>query len=194
MAPMPKVTPKCGPKGGRPSKFAEPSRPITVTLPDRILNRLVEVDADRALAIVKAVEAVLGEAPTRTEMVRELRFDKDETLLTVADNRLLRSISWLTMIEIAPGHHLLSLQKGISIEKLEVTLCDLLDAHPEASISERRTLERLVECIRTPRRNRALRTEEILVIRNGSPLSATVSHKGLRLPADERPPSQTFDA
>lgn len=165
---MPTVSAKCGSRGGRPSKFAEPSRPITVTLPDRILNRLAEVNSDRALAIVKAVEAVLGEASTRTEVVRELRFDKDETLLTVPDNHLLRSIPWLTMIEIAPGHHLLSLRKGISIEKLEVTLCDLLDAHPEASTSERRTLERLVECIRTPRRNLALRTEEILVIRSGA--------------------------
>lgn len=165
MAPMPKVSSKSGSRGGRPAKFDEPSRPITVTLPDRILTRLAEVDADRARAIVKAVEAVLGKSPARTEMVRELRFDKDETLLTVADNRLLRSIPWLTMIEIAPGRHLLSLKKDISIEKFEVTLCDILDAQPDAAPSDRRTLERLVECIRTPRRNRALRTEEILVIR-----------------------------
>ena len=169
---MPKVSSRNGSKGGRPAKFDEPSRPVTVTLPDRILDRLTEVDADRARAIVKAVEAVLGDAPVRTEVVRELRFDKDETLLTVADNRLLRSIPWLTMIEIAPGRHLLSLKKDISIEMFEVTLCDLLDAHSDATSSERRTLERLVECIRTPRRNRALRTEEILVIRTGSPVAA----------------------
>ena len=166
MAAMPPISSKSGPKGGRPAKFDEPSRPVTVTLPERILERLAEIDADRARAIVKAVDAVLGDVPARTEVVRELRFDKDETLLTVAENRLLRSIPWLTMIEIAPGRHLLSLQKGISIEKLEVTLCDILDAQPDAAPSERRTLERLVECIRTPRRNRALRTEEILVIHN----------------------------
>ena len=163
---MPRVSSRNTAKGGRPAKFDEPSRPVTVTLPERILARLTEVDADRAWAIVKAVEAVLGHAPpARTEMVRELRFDKDETLLTVAENSLLRSIPWLTMIEIAPGRHLLSLKKGVPIEKFEVTLCDILDAQPNASPSERRTLERLVECIRTPRRNRALRTEEILVIR-----------------------------
>ena len=169
---MPKVSSRNGSRGGRPAKFDEPSRPVTVTLPDRILDRLTEVDADRARAIVKAVEAVLGDAPVRTEVVRELRFDKDETLLTVADNRLLRSIPWLTMIEIAPGRHLLSLKKDISIEMFEVTLCDLLDAHPDATPSERRTLERLVECIRTPRRNRALRTEEILVIRTSASVAA----------------------
>lgn len=165
MATMHNHSSRSGSRGGRPAKFDEPSRPVTVTLPDRILDRLKEIDADRALAIVKAVEAVLGHAPpTRTEVVRELRFDKNETLLTIADNSLLRSIPWLTMVEIAPGRHLLSLKKGTSIEKLEVTLCDILDAQPNAAPSERRTLERLVECIRPPRRSRALRTEEILVI------------------------------
>ena len=172
---MPPVSSRSGSKGGRPAKFDEPSRPVTVTLPNRILDRLAEIDTDRARAIVKATEAVLGAAPVRTEVVRELRFDRDETLLTVTDNGLLRSIPWLTMIEIAPGRHLISLKKDASIEKLEVTLCDLLDAHPDAAPSERRTLERLVECIRTPRRNRALRTEEILVIRTGEPSASTRS-------------------
>ena len=37
--------------GGRPAKFAEPSRPVTVTLPERVLQLLAAVDADRAKAI-----------------------------------------------------------------------------------------------------------------------------------------------
>ena len=43
---------------GRPAKFAEPSRPVTVTLPERILDLLAAVDSDRAQAIVKTVEAI----------------------------------------------------------------------------------------------------------------------------------------
>ncbi len=155
-----------GPKGGRPAKFDEPSRPVTLTLPDRILERLADIDADRAKAIVKAVDTVLGEAMPHAEVVRELRLNDEEALLTVADNSLLRSIPWLTMIEIAPGRHLISLKDRASIEKLEVTIVDILDAHPKARPSERRTLERLLECLRTPRRNRAIRTEDILVIRS----------------------------
>ena len=162
---MRNTSPRNGSKGGRPAKFDEPSHPVTMTLPDSILERLAEIDTDRAKAIVKAVEAVLGKASQQTDMVSELRVDENETLLTVSDNRLLRSIPWLTMIEIAPGRHLLSLQKGVTIEKLEVTLGDLLDVQSDATPAERRTLERLVECLRTPRRNRAIRTEEILVIR-----------------------------
>ena len=50
-------------RGGRPAKFDEPSRPVTITLPDRILERLEEIDGDRAKAVVKAVEAVLAGGP-----------------------------------------------------------------------------------------------------------------------------------
>ena len=153
-------------KGGRPSKFNEPSRPVTLTLPDRILERLADIDTDRARAIVKAVDAVLGGGAPDACVVSELRVNGEEALLTVADSQLLRSIPWLTMIEIAPGRHLLSLKDQASIEKLEVTLGDILDAHPQAKPAERRTLQRLLECLRTPRRNRAIRTEDILVVQS----------------------------
>ena len=39
-------------RGGRPAKFDEPSRPVTITLPDRILDRIKEIDDDRAKGIV----------------------------------------------------------------------------------------------------------------------------------------------
>lgn len=37
------MTPKKS-SGGRPAKFAEPSRPVTVTLPGRILRQLDETE------------------------------------------------------------------------------------------------------------------------------------------------------
>ena len=70
------------------------------------------------------------------------------------------------MIGIAPGRHLISLQDGATIEKLEVTLGDLLDSNPDASEGERKILRTLLSRIRTPRRNQAIRKEEILVVRS----------------------------
>ena len=155
-------------RGGRPAKFDEPSRPVTITLPDRILDRLAEIGDDRAKAIVKAVEAALAGGPggPAAEPVGELRVAKDESLLVVARSRLLASVPWLTMVEIAPGRNLISLRDGIPIEKLEVTLGDLLDTHPDASEAERNVLRTLLARIRAPRRNQAVRKEEILVIRS----------------------------
>ena len=152
---------------GRPAKFNEPSRPVTITLPDRILARLPEIDGDRAKGIVKAVEAVLGGGPCgpAAEPVGELAVAKDEALLVVARSRLLASVPWIGLVEIAPGRHLLSLRGGATIEKLEVTLGDLLDTHPDASEEERRILRTLLSRIRTPRRDQAVRKDEILVVR-----------------------------
>lgn len=155
-------------RGGRPAKFDEPSRPVTLTLPDRILERIKEIDGDRAKGIVKAVETVLagGACGPAAEPVGELRVAKDESLLVVARSRLLASVPWLRMVEIAPGRHLLSLRGGVPIEKLEVTLEDLLDSNPGAGEAERNVLRTLLSRIRAPRRNQAVRKEEILVVRS----------------------------
>ena len=133
----------------RAAEQVQRAEPVTLTLPDRILERLADIDADRARAIVKAVDAVLGGGAPDACVVSELRVNGEEALLTVADSQLLRSIPWLTMIEIAPGRHLLSLKDQASIEKLEVTLGDILDAHhypyPVMNVFERSMINVLGE-------------------------------------------------
>ena len=158
---------KSSAKGGRPSKFAEPSTRITVTLPDRTLARLGEIGSDRAKAIVKAVDAALDEGGPESASgnVRKIPFGPGESLLCLADNRLLRSIPWLSLVEIAPGRHVIALDGEISVEKFEVAIGDLLDDLPpgtrEDEISALRTL---LDMIRGPRRRNVLRTESILVV------------------------------
>ena len=95
-APRQKRIPAARNKGGRPAKFDEPSRPITVTLPERILERLAGIDTDRAKAIVKAVDTVLDGNGAARGAVGELPIGGGESLLAVADNRFLRRIPWLT--------------------------------------------------------------------------------------------------
>ena len=163
---MPKTTKSSRPKGGRPAKFDEPSRPITVTLPERTLLNLARIDADRAVAIAKAVDAVVGGVDAPEPMVGELPISKGRALLTVADNRLLRTIPWLTLIEIAPGRHILSADNGISVEQIEVSLVDLLETATDATDEERAALRLLLDRLRTPRRNRAVQVAEILVIQS----------------------------
>lgn len=155
-------------KGGRPRKFAEPSRPVTVTLPLRVLDRLAAIDSDRAKAIVLVADAASVLPPGPESPVREMPISGDETLIAVADSPLLRTIPWLTLIQVAPNRHLLSLRPGVPLEKFEVTLGDLLDAHPDAPAEELELIRLLLDCLRTPRRNRAVRSESILVIRKNN--------------------------
>ena len=147
---------------GRPSKFGEPSRPVTMTLPLRILSMLETVDADRAKAITRCVETLLASSdrpPVETHTTPSGR-----SLVLVADSRYLRDIPWLNLVEISPGRNLLSLQPGISIEKFEVTLGDLLVCIPKSETAERKLVHDLLECLREPRRKQAVATEKILVI------------------------------
>ena len=167
-------------KGGRPSKFDEPSRPVTMTLPDRILARLAEIDDDRAKAVVRAVEAALGGPGGSPPPVDELPVADDEALLVVARSRHLESIPWLTTIEISPGRHLISLRDNTPIEKLEVALEDILDG-ADGDESERRVIRMLLARIRTPRRNRAVRTEQILVVRTPPEPSRRTARAASRL-------------
>ncbi len=155
-------------KGGRPAKFAEPSRPVTMTLPDRILARLSGIDDDRAKAVVKAVEAALGGAAGSAGSIAELPVASDESLLTVPRCRALAAIPWVRLVEISPGRNLISLRDDISVEQLEVALEDALDAKDGAGEAERRILRTLLEKVRTPRRNRSVRTEQILVVRTAA--------------------------
>lgn len=150
-------------RGGRPPKFNEPGIPVTMRLPESTLKRLALIDSDRAKAVVRAVDTALGnESPE--ERVREISLSGGDALVAVPDSPLLRSIPWLRLIEISPGKNLLSLQRGIPIEKLEVTLGDLLDAHPDAPEAERKLLHLLRDRIRAPRRNQAVQVEEILLV------------------------------
>ena len=154
-------------KGGRPPKFVGPSTRITLTLPNRTLARLAEIGSDRAKSIVKAVDAVLdaddaGPLPTP---VRKLPFGPGESILCLADNRLLRSIPWLSLVEIGPGRHVIALDDEITVEKFEIALGDLLDEPPAGTREEEIVAVRaLLDMVRTPRRRNVLRTKSLLVV------------------------------
>jgi len=150
--------------GGRPKKFNEACRPVTVTLPERVLLLLASVSADRAKAITKLADTALGGAETPRKPVELVEVAPGKAAILVAHSARLESIPWLRLVEIAPARHLISLVPGTPIEKLEVALSDLLDVIPESDINERELLETLRQNIRTPRRGQKLVKEEILII------------------------------
>src|SRR5215471_1223002 len=96
-------------KGGRPAKFSEPSRPVTVTLPERVLGSLARIDADRARAIVKATESVMRKSIEGVELVEVA---PGLGVIVVGPSDFLRKIDWLQLVEIAPARYLLSIPPG----------------------------------------------------------------------------------
>jgi hypothetical protein len=152
---------------GRPAKFAEPSRPVTVTLPERILDLLAAVDSDRAQAIVKAVEAISEPHQESPRLVEKVRISKDRAILLVGNSEYLRRLPWLRLIAVGPGRHLISIHSGTSVETIELGLQDLLESLPAGARVDREILEALLGIVRASRRTRSAKKEEILFVGHG---------------------------
>lgn len=153
------------PHGGRPLKFNEPSRPVTTTLPKRTLSLLASIDKDRATAIVKAVDRATRKSQPAPPCVEILTAADSLSVIMVSNNSLLRTIPWLSLLEVVPGRFLLSMKSGTPIEKLELALVDLIEMNRSLFPEECESLAVLLEQLRAPRRSQSATTEEILLIR-----------------------------
>ena len=154
-------------RGGRPKKFKETSRPVTVTLPERILRQLCNINEDRAQAIVKAVDIVMGSTTHPFKPVEMVEVSKGKTIIVVGPSKILRKIPWLHMVEIAPARYLLSVPTGTPVESLEVAIMDLIENLPAEEPEERILLEDLRKCISHQRRGKMISKGELLFIDTG---------------------------
>ena len=150
--------------GGRPRKFSEPSKPITVTLPDRILSMLTLADRDRAKAITKVTEAYLRPDDENNPAVEVIDVAPGTGLIVVGPSIRLQSLPWLRMVEIAPARYLITIATGTPIETLEVGLSDLLDELKPEEKTDREILTELIRRIKMLRRGRNVSKAELLLV------------------------------
>ena len=153
--------------GGRPKKFTEPSRPVTVTLPERTLCQLLRIDEDRARAIAKVTDLVAGSVTHPMQPVEIVAVAPGKSIIIVGPSKSLREIPWLRLVEVAPTRHLLVLPTGTPIESLEVTILDLIEKLSEEETEERALLNELRLCIGHQRRRKMMSTGEMLFINQG---------------------------
>ena len=151
--------------GGRPPKFSEPRRPVTVTLPDRTLAQLAAIDEDRARAIVKITDTVAGGDRRRFCPVELVEMAPGKCLIVIGPSQFLKRIPWLKLIEIAPARYLLTIPSGTAVESLEVALSDLLeDPDLKQNERERLILQELMNLIGHERRTKCMSKAEVLII------------------------------
>lgn len=152
--------------GGRPPKFDEPRRPVTMTLPERTLGQLAAIDDDRASAIVKLVDSALPSTERRrAKPVEVVEVAPGVAIIVVTASRFLRRIPWLRLAEVAKGRYLLTVVPGTAIESLEVALLDLVEGLPASEAYERGLLSELREVIAASRRERNIIKFEMLYVR-----------------------------
>ena len=64
---------KLGPRRGRPRKFMGPSRAVTLTLPDYVLDALGAIDPDLSRAVVRLTQPELAKQPHPPAELVQLR-------------------------------------------------------------------------------------------------------------------------
>jgi hypothetical protein len=151
-------------RSGRPPKFREPRRPITVTLPESTLARLASIDADRARAIVKVTEAAMPADARRQKPIELVHVAPDLAVIIVGPSQLLPKIRWLRLVEVAPTRFLLSIPLGTSIDSLELAVIELLEDTRAHDDWERLLLGQLRDLIRRLRVGGGLSKAEMLFI------------------------------
>jgi hypothetical protein len=149
-------------KTGRPPKFHGPSRPVTMTLPESVLDRLASIDSDRARAIVMLTEAALPDEQEREKQIEIAEVMPGLGVIIVAPSRLLPNIKWLRLVRVSPTRYLLAIPSGTPIESLELAILDLLEEAHEPR--EKALVNQLRDLIRLLRRQDGLFKAEMLFI------------------------------
>jgi hypothetical protein len=149
--------------GGRPPKYNEPSRPITVTLPESTLQHLERVSEDRGQAIVKAVNHLIGELKPN-KRVEIIGVGPKSGLVVVGRCAHLSKIPFLHLVEVAVARFLLAIDHGHDFTSLELALHDLLDSDTEVPKAETEIIQELLTTIRQLRRDQRTSQAEILLV------------------------------
>src|SRR5215467_1428634 len=149
---------------GRPPKFSESRRPVTVTLPEATLARLAAINPDRAQAIVKPVGSAVPLDAKSQKQVEVVQVAPGVEIILVGPSQYLKRIKWLRLVEIAPMRYLLTIPSGTAVDSLELAIIDLLEKVKSLEEWERSLLEQLRDLMRTLRGEDKVYKAELLFI------------------------------
>ncbi|HEU0207835.1 MAG TPA: hypothetical protein VFQ78_02550 [Candidatus Udaeobacter sp.] len=148
--------------GGRPPKFDEPSRPVTLTLPESALSELERINPDRSHAIVELTKR-LREREGESPLVEIVEMAKNIGLVVIGPSKTLQRMSFLRLVEVAPSRFLLTFEQGHDFHNLEIAIIDALE--DEENEREQKLLTALLHHIKGLRKSKRVSMAEILVIR-----------------------------
>jgi hypothetical protein len=152
--------------GGRPRKFAEPSRPITLTLPENTLRELQTIHPDTGHAIVQLASSALRNGGQDRPLVEILKTSADMGIIVVGPSRALSQISFVHLVEVAPARYLLALDFGHDFKSLEIAINDVLEDLPHSDKRDRELMMQLRQHIKHLRKSESMRRAEILFARS----------------------------
>jgi hypothetical protein len=133
---------------GRPRKFAEPTRAVTLTLPESVLSTLTSVHKDLSLAIVQLTERRRRHKHPLAELVTF----GGNAVITVRPTPSLEKRAGVQLVPLPDGRALISFAQPQTIAELELTLNDALE-DPALEPDDRELFEAIVHILKDARRS-----------------------------------------
>lgn len=135
---------------GRPRKFSAPSRAVTLTLPESVIQSLSAIDADISRAVVQLAKKKARR--TTTLPPADLAVYGQNAVITIRPTPSLRERTGVELVPLPDGRALISFDKPSSIPELELVLYDALD-DPNLALDDRRVFEGIASILRDARRS-----------------------------------------
>ena len=159
----PPVFPAAGPlprQRGRPRKFGVPSRAVTVTLPEPVIDALEAIDADLGRAIVRVAQPEMAKLP---HLPAEIARFGSRAVIVVNPTRTLERRTGVTLVPLPDGRALISFARSITPAHIELMLADALD-DPDLDDSDRAIFRAIQDILRSVRKTRGVSVEQRSII------------------------------
>jgi hypothetical protein len=165
------------PRRGRPRKFSAPSRAVTLTLPDHVIDALAGVDSDLSRAIVRLTQPELAKQPHKPA---ELALFGQRAVIVVNPTRTLEQRTGVNLVPLPDGRALLSFDSSLTPAGFELMIDDALE-DKRLSGADRDIFTAIAQLLRDARRSKSvtLRQHNIIVLESRGrrrPARAASSH------------------
>jgi len=157
-APAAERLPQPAPRPGRPPKFGRRARPVSVTLPEDLIERLQAQHLDLGRAIVELFEA----RPAVETPVQLAEFGRG-ALILVPPASALRRMAGVELIPLANGRALIALDQPMSPSDLELTLSDAMSG-TTFSTQDRAIVGNVLSILREARTSATARLRQRTII------------------------------
>ena len=148
-----------GGRPGRPPKFGRRARPITITLPEDLVERLKAQHLDIGRAIVELFEPSAEESQAPVQLAEF----GNSALILVPPASALRRLEGLELIPLSNGRALIALDQPMSSSDLELALHATL-ADPALAESDRAIVADVVDILREARTSPKARLRQRTIV------------------------------
>lgn len=149
-----------GPRRGRPRKFLAPSRAITLTLPEHVIDALGAVDPDLSRAVVRLTQPELRKRP---HAPAELAHFGQRAVIVVNPTRTLEQWTGVSLVPLPDGRALISFERPRTIAEVELTIADAIADH-RLSRTDQATFKAIEEILRAARRSKDVTLQQRSII------------------------------